>query len=132
MAIDTRKERIMSNNKQNNIPQISREQRIKLRAERYIKGELSLDEFASLERLDETVEEPGLEAIIKKNKVQAERLREIHQEEQAKEKALEAARAAKRKKLKITKEEFDKLRLNEQQALYNEHPDEVKALIGKG
>ena len=132
MAIDTRKERIMSNNKQNNIPQISREQRIKLRAERYIKGELSLDEFASLERLDETAEEPGVEAIIKKNKVQAERLREIHQEEQAKEKALEAARAAKRKKLKITKEEFDKLRLNEQQALYNEHPDEVKALIGKG
>ena len=117
----------MSNKDQVNIPTITREQRIMLRAKSYIKGEISLDEFAALERLDEAIEELESEQLNEKTEQQAAKLKSMYQEE----KVLTASRIEKNAKLNLTKEEWNKLHIYEQQELYDKYPDEVRALLGK-
>lgn len=92
---------------------ITREQRIKLRAERYAKGEIDLQTFFDLESLDEepeveTPEEPV--PVIKQDPVPV-------------------PKKITRKKINITKEEFRDLSLNEQQRLYDQDPEGIEALV---
>lgn len=121
-------------NKNNTVdyPGISREQRIMLRAKRYAKGDITLDEFANLERLDEAIEELESEQLNDKTTQQAKKLQDMYQEEKALAEAKsEKPKAGKSKKLDLTYEEYNALSLYEQQQLYNEYPDEVRALVEK-
>ncbi len=93
---------------------ISREKRIKLRAEQYAKGNIDLDTFVSLERLDEM---PEVEAEIVPSPIESNTAQQPKPSKK------------KNKTLDITREEYDKLSLYEQQQLYNEHPDEIEALV---
>lgn len=122
----------MNNNKQIDIPAITREKRIMLRAKRYADGKLSLDEFVNLERLDEAIEELESEQLNEKTKQQAEKLQDMYKEEQAiTEAKAEKPKAGRIKKLNLTIKEYDALSLYEQQQLYNEYPDEVEDLVKK-
>lgn len=103
--------------------EIDREQRIKLRAERYAKGEIDLKTFFDLESLDEIMDEAGdltglAEADSKRTTQNPEPVN-----------AEGTPRISYKRKPKITKEEWDKLSLQEQQSLYDEDPEGIEALI---
>ena len=102
---------------------ISREQRIKLRAEEYAKGKIDLDTFILLERLDDT---PEVAPIEEKEAATTEAI-----QAKAASTAKKESRAPQPPKRKpgITLEEFNKLTIDKQQKLYDEFPNEVTALI---
>ena len=103
----------------NNMGKISREQRIKLRAEMYAKGEIDLDTFVFLEEMEESPEDESIK--VESVSIQSKAAPPPQQK---------ATPSNKRKKaLGLTLEEFNKLSMVEQQKLYDEFPDEVTALI---
>ena len=92
---------------------ITREQRIKLRAERYAEGEIDLQTFFNIKSLDEEpeVETPdGPIPVIKQDPVPV-------------------PKKITRKKINITKEDFRKLSLDEQQRLYDQDPEGIETLL---
>lgn len=100
---------------------ISREQRIKIRAEQYAKGEMDLKTFFDLESLDE---EPEVEDL------KVEKLGEPVPVIPEAKKPEPQPKKTRRNKINMTKEEFDKLLLCEQQCLCDENPEGVKELLG--
>lgn len=93
--------------------EIDRATRIKLRAERYAKGEIDLETFFSLESLDEMADIPDTEPPA---------------QEPAKAPAPAPAKKTARSRLNMTKSEWNKLSLHEQQQLYDNDPEAVKEL----
>lgn len=103
--------------------EIDREQRIKLRAERYAKGEIDLKTFFDLESLDEIIDEAGdLTGLAEADSQRITPNPEPFNAEGT-------PRKSHNKTPKLTKEEFDKLSLQEQNELYNENPEGIEALI---
>lgn len=100
---------------------IDRKTRIELRAKQYAEGKIDLQTFYDLETLDETPDEQEAE-----NKVVSITDAE---EYQAPPEPKPAATKKGSSKLNITKADFDKLSLAEQQALYTENPAAVESLV---
>lgn len=105
---------------------LSRQQRILLRAERYAKGEIDLQTFFSLEELDETPDVPDEPGELT-GLAEAEKKSLSPDPEQARPKP--TPKKKHKSKINMTKEEFDKLSLHEQNSLYKEDPDAIEALV---
>ena len=107
---------------------LDRTSRILLRAKNYAEGKIDLETFFNLETLDEMAEpagepdEPTPAAVPQKQEP-------AQPEPQEKPKKATAKNRGQKNALNITKEDFNSLRLFEQQELYNENPDAVKELI---
>lgn len=92
---------------------LSRTERIKLRAERYAKGEIDLKTFFDLESLDEEPEDETPDKPVPAITPDP----------------VPVPKKITRKKINITKEDFDKLSLHDQQEMYNADPEAIEALV---
>lgn len=107
---------------------ISRKDRIKTRAELYANGEIDLQDFYNLEKDEEDAPEkkPKKRDPLHIVSIVSDT---VYQDPGTTKKD---PRPVKRtsKKPTMTKEEYDKLSLHEQQKLYDEDPDSVKIILG--
>ncbi len=104
---------------------LDRTSRILLRAKNYAEGKIDLETFFQLEQLDEMAE-PADEPD---EPTPAAAPQEQEPAQPEKPKKATAKNRGQKNALNITKEDFNSLRLFEQQALYDENPDAVKELI---
>lgn len=103
---------------------LDRSGRILFRAKQYAEGKIDLETFFHLEQLDEMAEPP--DEPDEPTPAAAPPKQEPAQPEKPKQ---PTANRGRKNTLNLTKEDFDKLHLFEQQELYDENPDAVKALI---
>ena len=126
-----------------------RERRILRRAQDYINGDISLDTFNMLEQLDNEDEPDIVEALAKEREAkeaererkerrsEADKLRDLNEQEKAKKEQEPKTAAPKQKKpepvlpdlVNMTKAEFDALPLQEQNELYKLAPARVREIM---
>lgn len=109
--------------------QEQRSQRIKIRANMYAQGVLTLQEFCWLEEEDNAEEA----ALLQENKAASEeQVKAQEQEEQSAQKKQETQKDAQQDRISLvglTKESFNALSLAEQSSLYEKAPDYVRRIV---